>query len=270
MPSSAITRKAMHVQRRLAQDGKDCWLTRFKGTLHRTSTCGINMWDAWINNSNFYVTCSRTEEYVSGKFRTVRWEEDCLEAYQDVAIREWYSEVTRVEAKCGKGRNKLRTYALFKEEWGYEPYLSYVDNRDRRVLLSKFRLGICPLRIETGRYENNGRNSKGIAEEDRKCECCALGKVEDEYHFLLQCPAYVDRRVPLLSTVQARLGLSNEAIQRASCDKDDVFCSIMQCIDGNVINSVADYIWDAFRIREQIVVNQVNITSVSQTQLDGD
>ena len=116
MPSSAITRKAMYVQRQLSQDGKDCWLTRFKGTLHRTHTCGISMWDTWISNSDFNVICSRTEEYVSGKYCTVRWEEDCLKEYQEVAIHEWYHEVTRVETKCGKGRNKLRTYALFKEE----------------------------------------------------------------------------------------------------------------------------------------------------------
>ena len=111
----------------------------FNGTAH----IYVRRYTYYVNNENFNVTCSRTEEYVSGKFRTVRWEEDCIEAYQEVAIREWYSEVKRVEAKCGKGRNKLRTYALFKEEWGYEPYLSCVNNRDRRVLLSKFRLGIC-------------------------------------------------------------------------------------------------------------------------------
>ena len=252
MSSSAVVRKAMQVQRQLVQDGKDCWLRRFKDTLHRTSTCGIDKWNAWMDNVDFSVICSRTEGYASGKFRLVRWEDDCLKVYHEVAVSEWQYEVTRIDSKHGKGRNKLRTYTLFEQEWGYEPYISHINNRDRRVLLSKFRLGICPLRIETGRYENSGRNSKGIPEQDRKCECCTLDKVEDEYHFLLQCPAYSERRTCLLHIVQAKLGFSNEVIHQASSERGEVFCNIMQSIDKDIINAVASYIWDAFKLREQL------------------
>ena len=79
---------------------------------------------------------------------------DSLEAFRDVAISSWKDEINRkTNAKRGEGMNKLRTYALFKTEWGIEPYLDYVESRDKRSLLSRFRIGICPLRIETGRYE---------------------------------------------------------------------------------------------------------------------
>ena len=54
------------------------------------------------------------------------------------------------------GGNKLRTYRLFKSSIAHEPYLNVVNNRDKRILLTKFRIGICPLRSETGRYENVG------------------------------------------------------------------------------------------------------------------
>ncbi len=38
----------------------------------------------------------------------------------------------------------------------------------------------APLRIETGRYEN-------IALNDRICQLCDCGNVEDEIHFLMSC-----------------------------------------------------------------------------------
>jgi hypothetical protein len=256
MPASSIVRKAMYIQRDMLHKGKDCWLKRFKDTLHRASTCGIDKWNTWINSNDFNITCSRHEEYISGKFRVVRWEEDCLAAYENYAISEWYKDITRKEAKHGDGQNKLRTYALFKQEWGFESYLTCLDNRDHRVLLSKFRLGICPLRIETGRYEVTGRNSRGRPEHDRLCECCTLRKVEDEYHFLLQCPTYCTRRARLLQKVQEKLGLSDDILIEACNVKNSVFTSIMQCDDPSVINEVARYLWDAFNIRECTLLNR--------------
>ena len=55
--------------------------------------------------------------------------------------------------------------------------------------------GICPLRIETGRYEVVStifgmRYKKGLLAEERKCLCCILDKFEDGYFFLLQCPFF--------------------------------------------------------------------------------
>ena len=84
----------------------------------------------------------------------------------------WLKDVKRIKAKCGNGLNKSRTYALFKTEWRFEPYLTCVEDRNKRVLLCKFRIGICPLRIETGRYEQVSRNVRGLPEKARTCKCC--------------------------------------------------------------------------------------------------
>ena len=258
MSSSTIVRKAMYVQREMLLNGDDCWLKKFKDTLLCTRTCGVDMWTTWLNDNDFRVTCSRNEEYIDGIYRAVRWETDCLNAIHEVARNEWYMDVTRIEAKRGEGRNKLRTYALFKSEWGFEPYLVSVNSYERRVLLSKFRLGICPLRIETGRYEVITRNSKGRPEAERLCLQCMLGKVEDEFHFLLQCPVYANRRASFLHVIQDKLSISSEVMQAACIDKNNVFGDIMRSVDDDVINAVADYIWDAFVIRERLVLNGVN------------
>ena len=52
-----------------------------------------------------------------------------------------------------------------------------------RSLLAQFRLGILPLFIETGRYSN-------ISAENRICKFCTLNIINDEFHFLMQCPFY--------------------------------------------------------------------------------
>ncbi len=45
-----------------------------------------------------------------------------------------------------------------------------------------FRCGTAPLRIETDRYEN-------ITLNDRICQLCDCGNVEDKRHFLISCTA---------------------------------------------------------------------------------
>ena len=54
-----------------------------------------------------------------------------------------------------------------------------------RAAFSKFRCGVAPIRLETGRYEN-------LAENDRKCIFC--DEVESELDVILQCPLYSDIR----------------------------------------------------------------------------
>jgi hypothetical protein len=105
----------------------------------------------------------------------------------------WLAELARKEAKNGKGGNKLRTYALFKKDFCFEPYLHLVSDWRKRSLLFKFRAGVAPLRIETGRFESNGSSTCGIPVESRKCNACLLG-VEDEKHFLCSCPLYNSER----------------------------------------------------------------------------
>ena len=54
--------------------------------------------------------------------------------------------------------------------------------RNHRSVFAKFRMGVAPLRIETGRYER-------LEEEQRVCFNCD-DKIESEEHVLLDCPLY--------------------------------------------------------------------------------
>jgi hypothetical protein len=49
--------------------------------------------------------------------------------------------------------NKLRTYKLFKHDFCAEPYLEYRMPLNYRSAYAKFRCGVAPLTVETGKYE---------------------------------------------------------------------------------------------------------------------
>ena len=67
-------------------------------------------------------------------------------------------------------------YVTFKSTFEPEPYMyvySYMSISER-YLLAYLRIGILPLKLETGRYNN-------VRVEDRICELCHL-HVQDENH----------------------------------------------------------------------------------------
>jgi hypothetical protein len=74
---------------------------------------------------------------------------------------------------------KLKTYITFKSNFGREKYLSVLKSVEQRRCLAQLRISCHQLKIETGRYQDT-------LLQDRKCERCSSGEVEDEYHFLFQ------------------------------------------------------------------------------------
>ena len=125
MMSDSLAHKAMVVQRDMLRNNNICWLYHLKSTLTSTPY-GSNIWHQWWNRDVFgSVDCTRIYVDNLGKRCVAKWEDECLLSLQENAINVWRTEVNQVEAKTGVGLNKLRT--------------------DKRVLLSKFRIGICPL-----------------------------------------------------------------------------------------------------------------------------
>lgn len=96
-------------------------------------------------------------------------------------------------------RPKLRTYALLKKELKMEPYLDDLTIRGGIPELAKLRGGANRLRIEQGRYVKE-------RVEERLCLLCQEKKVEDEHHFLLDCPFYDRERKKLWSQVERITG----------------------------------------------------------------
>ena len=66
---------------------------------------------------------------------------------------------------------------------------------DARCLkeITKIRTCAHKLNLEFGRHRNVERS-------ERKCRLCNLNEIEDEYHFILQCPLYNDIRMKFIKT----------------------------------------------------------------------
>ncbi len=113
---------------------------------------------------------------------------------KEVMISNWRDEVN--------SKPKLRTYVYIKDNVEVENYVKYCYNRQNRSLLAQLRCGTLPLKIETGRFTK-------LAVEDRVCIMCNLGKVEDEVHFVVECPFYVAERNILFNAVNISSDISN-------------------------------------------------------------
>ena len=96
---------------------------------------------------------------------------------------------------------RVRTYALFKTEEGCEKYLHEIKNTSIRQSLTKFRLSNRVLCIEKGRHV-----SPKTPKDKRFCPFCP-NKVEDEIHFLLECPTYNIPRNELMNNIENPLAL---------------------------------------------------------------
>jgi hypothetical protein len=139
----------------------------------------------------------------------IGWSKEVLEIYQNCDLANIFYDRTvcnlkLIEKKLYVNRNriwndllsmkpKLRTYRKFKSDIMVESYI-FIDNRKRRSLIAQIRLGILPLNIETGRFKNQ-------PVEERICQMCENNLVEDEVHFILNCPAYEDIRIQLYNSI---------------------------------------------------------------------
>ena len=76
---------------------------------------------------------------------------------------------------------KLRLYSDIKQKFDIAPYMN-LPFQDRQII-SRI-VGSChTLHIETGRQRD-------IPGEEALCKICDLKQVEDEEHFIIECPAY--------------------------------------------------------------------------------
>ena len=164
MDDSSIVRKAMYVQRGLLGAKCPCWLANFKIMLGSLKDDYLNhVWNGWINDtseSRFHTGNMHIKRLRFIDNDDIREElVSCCRLFSEASFKQvaddWKQDLHREKAKVGDGGNKLRTYARFKTEIALEPYLIHVHDDRKRALLFKFRAGIAPLRIETGRYECN-------------------------------------------------------------------------------------------------------------------
>jgi len=120
-------------------------------------------------------------------------------------VDEWRAKLDRNVGRNGNSGNKLRTYKLLKNDYKTEHFCKIFLPRKHKSALAKFRIGVAPIKLETGRYEN-------ISVDRRICPICKTA-VECEKHVLLSCNANEHIRSPLMekaSHMQEFVNLGDE------------------------------------------------------------
>ncbi len=91
-------------------------------------------------------------------------------------------------------KTKLRTYMLVKPNMGVEEYVTKPIGHKKRSAFACMRMGVYPLRIETGRW-------RGKPLSERYCEQCNERTIECEHHFLLKCSKFNNQRDVMINKV---------------------------------------------------------------------
>ena len=92
------------------------------------------------------------------------------------------------------------------------------------------------LKIETGRHVR-----PKIPSDQRVCKLCTLNIVEDEIHFLIQCPVYQD--------IRDKYNISISCIS----NNEDLFVSLLNTNSTENIFNVTKYLNEAFEKRKELM-----------------
>ena len=116
-------------------------------------------------------------------FQSVNFNNEWVIAYvklrlRDNFLQEWNSNL--------ENSPKALNYRLYKQIFQFENYFNILENKDI-FTFCKFRTTNTKLPIATGRWNN-------IARENRKCQLCQENQIGDEFHYIMRCSYFHDKR----------------------------------------------------------------------------
>ena len=151
----------------------------------------------------------------------------------------WKLEISR--------KSKLRTYQLLKSSLKLEPYLYTKGNYKGKMYMASLRSGTSCLEIERGRWIN-------LPEHMRLCKVCILQKVENEVHFVCECPLYHEHRQILFDKIKS---ISKGKWIMHLLDVSTQFNVLMAGSKDNyevqIFTAFQNYLICAFKIRQRIL-----------------
>ena len=134
--------------------------------------------------------------------------------------------------------SKAEAYLRYKGDIRIEKYLTHIKNIKHRKALTRFRLSCHLLMIEKGRHHN-----PPLDRSERTCPFCE-SVIEDEIHFLIECPKYNNERIPIFRAC------NQSSIYFENMTNESKFIFIMTNEDINIMSILGSFIFNCFKKRE--------------------
>ena len=190
----------------LANNDTQCWAWEIKNILHITGF-GYVWSEQSVANDKLFLN-------------------QFLQRLIDIDKQAWNANISSMD--------KLYIYKQFKVNNYYEFYLAHLESNFYRFILCKFRCCCFNLEVHSGRKFI-------IPREHRLCTVCNQKKVEDEFHFLLQCPIYDELR---------RLYIPSFFYNYPTYDKLSL---LINTLNKTLLLNLSKFLYHAWRYRSQIV-----------------
>ena len=207
MSNTRYPKQCYYMLRRLDEICRNTWATKIKHLLHENG-----FWFVWISDG-------------------VGDSSQFLKIFRQHLID---SSLQVLQRKIVDS-SKANYYKYFKSLLNTERYLSIDMSLNNRRILSNFRCSSHCLNIVKGRHKKIDHNL-------RFCDLCLernIHVVEDEFHFLMVCPAHDDLRT-----------LYFHAKWKSSYPTKELFTEIMADPRPMCIKSLAKCLVESFKIRK--------------------
>ena len=152
----------------------------------------IYVWDRKLAESGQIVTWSSEVQSILNQHNLAKiFDDQQIFQSKEIAVKlktsmyELQQQLLRNECL---NKPKLRTFMLFKDFGPLPPHVGKPLSFVERKSISKLRLGILPLRLETARY------IRPILPENQRLCYCDSGEIESEYHAIFICVKYTNLR----------------------------------------------------------------------------
>ena len=147
----------------------------------------------------------------------------------DMYKQDWHSRL--------ENSNRARFYRSLDLTFSHSLFLKSIECKPHRQALTKLIVSSHHLNIESGRWKRPKTPSNM-----RFCSACA-GKIEDEYHLLLECSLYNDIRSRLIPKYYWTRPSMFKAV------------NLINCKQKKVIQNVAKFVFLAFKRRTELQTN---------------
>ena len=145
---------------------------------------------------------------------------------KDVFIQEWHARLL--------SSTRARFYVHLANNFGYKTYLNDITIAKFRFSVTRLRCSSHRLQVEVGRWHKPLK----IPFNERTCMLCDV--LEDEFHFIFECPLYGDLR---------SCYLSQYFLRKQSMYK---LLVLLESSQKKVIRNLGMYLYKAFKLRNEV------------------